>query len=72
MQSIKLFNQILYINEPTGTSSGEIEQVKAKEKKKVGLDMEYLASTKTQSALRQPSLHMENCVCRKVYPFSIF
>jgi len=31
IQSIKLVHQILYINKPTGTSSGEIEQVKAKE-----------------------------------------
>lgn len=32
LKPIKSVHQISYINKPTGTSSGEIEQVKAKEK----------------------------------------
>lgn len=41
-------------------------------KKVTGLDTEYSASSKLQKVLPQFSLHMENCACRRAYPFILF
>lgn len=69
IQSIKLFNQILYINKPTGTSSGEIEQVKAKEKKHWtgrGLLSQHQNPERAQSVF---SAHEKLCVQKSLSLF---